>query len=216
VHRVDGEDADPTEWVDPTDRGQVLHWICEHLRAPEQIPPLIEQALQVYRLAGTPQGDALASAAKEMLERYVASPLFTRLQQADLQAEVPFTLEVGGLRLEGRIDALGKDSAGKAMLVDYKTNRVSELDVPTQAKAYELQMGVYALAARDLGYEVKEATLLFLEPGVAHSVPIDFVAVEATIAGLAERIRTGSTDIGDYPQDLSHCHKCRFRSICGT
>jgi ATP-dependent helicase/nuclease subunit A len=210
------EEVEPTEWVDPTVRGQVLHWICERLREPEQVSQLIEQALERVGVAGTPAAEGLAHLAAVQVEAWVKSPLFERLRSGRVETEKPFSLEIGGLLIEGRIDAVGIDAEGRSLLVDYKTNRVSLEEVPSEARGYELQMGIYGLAARSLGYPVEEAVLYFLEPGVEHPVPVDPAAVEARVAELGTLLRGTSLEIADYPQNLGACGKCRFRAVCGT
>lgn len=210
---VDMEEVEPTEWVDPTVRGQVIHWICERLREPGQLPLLIEQALHEFGVTAS----SLADVAAAQVGALAATPLFERMRSGRMKTEVPFSLRIGGLLIEGRIDALGVDASGVPLLVDYKTNHVeSPAQVPELARGYELQMGIYALAARSLGLPVTAPILYFTEPGVAHPVPVDLGAVEDRVAELGALLRGASLDICDYPQEPGSCWKCRFRAVCGT
>jgi ATP-dependent helicase/nuclease subunit A len=209
----DGEE-EATETVDPLLRGEVLHWICERLESAEQIDALVDQALERFRLKGAAGAQELGAQARAMLQRFTADDLFGRMRRGQMRSEVPFRLTTCGLQLEGRFDALGYDEQGRPLLVDYKTNRNPR--VAEEAEHYRLQMSIYVLAARQLGYDVQEAVLYFLESGQAYPMPIDAAAVEAALADLAAVIRRASTDLADYPQNLSHCDHCRYRTICCT
>ena len=73
-------------------------------------------------------------------------------------------------RLNGYIDALYQDSDGGWRIVDYKTNLVTEQEVPTVAEQYRMQLSVYALAVEAaLGVRPVELVLAFLRPGVEHT-----------------------------------------------
>jgi ATP-dependent helicase/nuclease subunit A len=75
-----------------------------------------------------------------------------------------------GRYLQGVIDCLYQDSAGRWRLIDYKTNRVSAETMPSVAARYQMQMGVYALAVeRILREPPVELALHFLRTGGEYS-----------------------------------------------
>jgi ATP-dependent helicase/nuclease subunit A len=113
-----------------------------------------------------------ATAAREMLERFSASPRARQMAQAAaVDREVEFLLAwPPNCYLHGYIDCLYQDAEGRWHLVDYKTNKVSAADVAQVAPQYELQMYVYALAAeRAFGEPPAELALHFLRPGIEHA-----------------------------------------------
>jgi hypothetical protein len=78
-------------------------------------------------------------------------------------AELPFAFEHDGVLLHGRFD-LFRLTEGRALVVDYKTNRLEDLS-PEEAleNDYSLQRLVYALAAFRAGAEEVEIAYVFLE-----------------------------------------------------
>jgi ATP-dependent exoDNAse (exonuclease V) beta subunit len=71
--------------------------------------------------------------------------------------------------LQGFIDCLYQDAAGRWYLLDYKTNHVSAAGAASLAPQFELQLGVYALAVEQiLRQPPVELTVHFLRPAVEH------------------------------------------------
>ncbi|HEX2476824.1 MAG TPA: 3'-5' exonuclease, partial [Lacipirellulaceae bacterium] len=135
----------------------IRRW-CEHLAAQ-------------YVLSNAEEA---AASAREMLERFAASPRAKRLTAARaIHREIEFLLAwPPDNYLHGYIDCLYQDAEGRWHLVDYKTTKVASADVARLAKQYEMQMHVYALAAeRALGEPPVELALYFLRPGVEHIFP---------------------------------------------
>lgn len=121
----------------------------------------------------------IVAEAKELVERFVDTPRARRLSQAaKLYPELefllawPHTTGRDNVRyIRGFIDCLYQDADGRWHLIDYKTNHVAAEGVPQEAAVYELQLGVYALAAeRALGQPPQEVVLHFLQPGVEHAL----------------------------------------------
>jgi ATP-dependent exoDNAse (exonuclease V) beta subunit len=112
-----------------------------------------------------------AAAAREMLEKFAASPRAGQLARAaTMHRELEFLLAwPQGNHLHGYIDCLYQDAEGRWRVLDYKTTKATPAEVTRFAKQYEMQMYVYALAAeRALGEPPAELALHFLRPGVEH------------------------------------------------
>jgi len=77
--------------------------------------------------------------------------------------ELPFAFEHDGVLLHGRFDVF-RERGGRALVVDYKTNRLEDL-TPEEALEddYSLQRLVYALAAFRAGADEVEVAYVFLE-----------------------------------------------------
>ncbi len=110
-----------------------------------------------------------------------ASPLASRLAQlGGVRPERPFAFEHDGVLLHGRLD-LFRLVDGRALVADYKTNRLEELAPGEVVEAeYRLQRLVYALAAFRAGAEEVEVAYVFLER------PEDVVAATFRRADLPE------------------------------
>ena len=74
--------------------------------------------------------------------------------------------------LQGYLDCLYQDTAGRWHLIDFKTNQVLPGTLPDLAAKYELQMLAYGLAAEQaLGEPIAELVLHFLRTGDEYQFP---------------------------------------------
>jgi ATP-dependent helicase/nuclease subunit A len=124
----------------------------------------------------------LAESATELIERFLQSDRAHELAKAKtIHRELEFMLAwppkqstqvvaIGpGRYLQGFIDCLYQDCAGRWHLLDYKTNQISAAAAGSLASQFELQLGVYALAVEQiLRKPPLELTVHFLRPAVEH------------------------------------------------
>ncbi|HEX5375314.1 MAG TPA: PD-(D/E)XK nuclease family protein, partial [Solirubrobacterales bacterium] len=129
----------------------------------------------------------------DLLARRVRGP------EAEVRAEVPLLLSVGGTVLRGSIDLLVERQGHPPLVIDYKSDRLGDAGPAEHAGRYETQRDIYALAvaeARDSS-EV-EVAYVFLErpdePVLAALGPAEMVAGRARLAAAIERI-----ELGDFP-----------------
>ena len=154
----------------------------------KEIGTLVHDVLEVadFRNPGDLQAPAVALArdrdlspadirsAVELVERALALPLIAEraAKAQEVYREVPFTVEDGGTLLEGRVDLIFLEDDG-AVIVDYKTDRISENGIPARVAHYRPQAELYARAmGKVLDLPVKEVAFLFVQPGVAASATI--------------------------------------------
>jgi ATP-dependent exoDNAse (exonuclease V) beta subunit len=100
----------------------------------------------------------------ELVQAWHDSPLARRLGELEgVRPELPFAFEHDGVLLHGRFDVYAA-SDGRALVVDYKTNRLEGL-TPEEALEddYAIQRLVYALAALRAGAGEVEVVYVFLE-----------------------------------------------------
>ncbi len=76
--------------------------------------------------------------------------------------EAPFVFSIGDTLVSGVIDLMWS-TEGVWHIVDYKTNALDGRALDEVAAGYELQGGIYALAALRAGAEAVSMDLLFLE-----------------------------------------------------
>ena len=131
-----------------------------------------------------------------LVQAWHDSPLARRLSQTDrIRAELPFAFEHDGVLLHGRFDAYTRVD-GRALVVDYKTNRLEDL-TPEEALEddYALQRLVYALAAFRAGADEVEVAYVFLEqpdePVLRVFSREDVSALEAELSAAIGAIQEG-------------------------
>jgi ATP-dependent exoDNAse (exonuclease V) beta subunit len=87
-----------------------------------------------------------------------------RISGAGARAEVPILLGVGDTVLRGSIDLLVEREGEPPLVVDYKTDRLGDVDPAAHAARYGTQRTIYALAvAESRGAEEVEVAYVFLE-----------------------------------------------------
>jgi ATP-dependent helicase/nuclease subunit A len=135
-------------------------------------------------------GDAASrEEAVKLVERFVESHRAAELRQArQVQREIEFLLawplrhahfadsgrasQTSGRYLQGYLDCLYQDAAGRWRVVDYKTNHVEPDKLAELIARYEMQMLAYGLAAEQaLGEPIAELVLHFLRTGDEHVFP---------------------------------------------
>ena len=154
------------------------------------------------------QEQAYKKAGLEQLREFVSR--HENVTNFPLAAEAHFSLDLGDVLLEGRIDQINPLPDQSVELVDYKTGRP-----PSQRDADKsLQLSVYALAARDqMKFNPTRLTFYSLTNNeavctVRTSKSLDLVVSD--IRGVAEQIRKQSF----APKPGFACKYCDYELIC--
>jgi ATP-dependent helicase/nuclease subunit A len=145
------------EGLAATEVGDAVHVLLETGAALEDVR---QRVLARYPAATDDDLERIAA----LVSAWRESPLAQRLAAEEgVRAELPFAFEHDGVLLHGRFD-LFRSVDGRALVVDYKTNRLEDL-TPEQAleEDYVLQRLVYALAAFRAGAGDVEVAYVFLE-----------------------------------------------------
>jgi ATP-dependent helicase/nuclease subunit A len=107
--------------------------------------------------------------------------------------EVPFTVRLDDMYLEGRIDLLF-EAEGSWHIVDYKTDDVPPGQIDSRLEVYRPQGLLYALAAERLGLApVAEVVFYFARPGEWRAISVEDTILDDFEADLQERF-SGSRD----------------------
>lgn len=130
-----------------------------------------------------------------------------------LHAEQNFEVKISGVRVRGRMDRVD-DDAGHRRIVDFKTGKAYD-----QRKADEsVQLGIYAIAARELWGEVPRALVIYnLEDNsetISSRKAGELASIEATVEEVAEGIRASLADGVFEARPEFHCKWCDFRNVC--
>ena len=160
--------ADPAS--DATALGSLVHALLAQVdfTSPEDVADQCRREMKRHFAAATVD----PTTAVELVERFLRSRRRRRrAAAAALHREVEFLLAWppggtgDGRVIQGFIDCLYQDAAGRWHIVDYKTNRVTAASVPQAAQAYELQMYLYALAVEETLGTSPSSLVLHLQSG---------------------------------------------------
>jgi len=140
--------------------GDAVHRLLERVDLASPVQPSLDDVLSWYPGA---TGDELERISG-LVGAFCGSPLATRLATlAGVGSERPFAFEHDGVLFHGVLDVLHLDG-GKALVVDYKSNILGELDPADLFESeYRLQRLVYAIACFRAGADEVEVVYQFLE-----------------------------------------------------
>jgi ATP-dependent exoDNAse (exonuclease V) beta subunit len=228
-----------------TARGAAVHALLEWSQANGWAEPTEELALRHAEAAGlgmgipspdTPRprlavecperGSPSPQLTEELLEpvrQWIGSPLREQIAvtATRIRAEVPLLLGVGGIVLRGSIDLLVEREGAAPLVIDYKTDRLGNVDPAERAAHYGVQRSIYALAvAEALGVEEVEVAYVFLErpdePAVSLLGPAEMATARTSLEQTIALISAGDFPVASEDRrDWSLCRGCpALRGLC--
>jgi ATP-dependent DNA helicase UvrD/PcrA len=154
------------------------------------------------------QRELYAKEGREQLIAFVRSQLARPAGQV-IDTERRFKIEIGGAQVRGRLDRLDQLTDREVAVIDFKTGRPK-----TQEEADEsLQLSIYALAARSLGYTASSLVLINLKNGTAiesRRTPQQLCEAETCVSSIAAKIAAGEFE----PKPSASCPRCSYHGIC--
>ncbi|MBZ5613571.1 MAG: ATP-dependent helicase [Acidobacteriia bacterium] len=127
-----------------------------------------------------------------------------------LETESKFELQMGSVKLAGRIDRMDRLSPDAVAIVDYKTGKPKSQEDADKS----LQLSLYALAARDaLG---KRADRLIFH-NLENNTPVCTRRTDAELEAAKLRVQKVAEGIarGEFPPNPKyHCAFCPYRNLC--
>ncbi len=208
--------------IDARTRGSIVHAVLESLDLADPQPPTPEEIRQLaarYTDALTPEE---IEDVQQLVRAFTSSPLRQRLATATSirkEAGFAFTLDQDGAGplVNGFVDVIAKEADGTTLVVDYKSDRLGETDMPSSLveRDYATQRLVYALAALRDGAPRTEVVHLLLErPGEPVTVTYDHTQapeLAARLQNLATGILEHRYPVTQHPhRDL--CAECPGRA----
>ena len=190
-----GGDGDG-ERLASTEIGDAVHRLLEQVPLDAPAPPPHEELTATVRSWYPSVSEEELERVAGLVDAYCRSGLARRLAGLPgARAERPFAFEHEGVLIHGRLDALWLE-AGRALVVDYKTNALGEAEPEEVVEhEYRLQRLVYALACLRAGAAEVEVAYQFLErPDDVVSTTFgrdDAAALEAELSAAIARIRAG-------------------------
>ncbi len=204
------------------ERGVLIHSLLERLdfrRPLTPRPAAIADAAQCAGLAPlSPQeADALAA----LVAGFAASDLCARIARAtDASREQRFAFPLAGdVLVTGALDVLVREPGGRALVVDYKSDRLRDADpADVVESAYSTQQLVYAIALLRSGAQAVEIAHCFLErpdsPVMAAFSQSDLTALEQRLAALTSGVLERRFAVAEAPH-RALCRGCPAEgSLC--
>src|SRR5690606_7875012 len=180
-------------------------------------PSAMELGREAHELlAGVLKPETASEQARRLAEAFDGHELGARVRQAvrvEREREIVFPVGATPRLLRGIIDLHFEDAEG-SVLIDYKTDRVSDAEAPAKAEEYALQMRLYALALELEGSSPKKAVLFFLRLGRAVEVSLDAQSVTGAVRQVEELFLAQESQ--DFPLKIgSHCRRCpHYQGLC--
>lgn len=178
--------AKDMDMISATDRGTITHFVLQHMdmektASPEEIQTEIQRmteqniissvqaetvdALSLYNFFKSPVGQRL-KAADEVWKEF---SFYTEADAAEFYPDLKEGKEK--ILLQGTIDCFFREKDGNIVLLDYKTDRISESDIINRAQKYAVQLKYYKKGLESItGKKIKEAYICFLHADKAVSL----------------------------------------------
>lgn len=180
-------------------------------------PSAMELGREAHELlAGTLAPDKASEQARLLAQAFEDHDLGARVRQAvhvAREREIVFPVGSAPRLLRGVIDLHFEDAQG-SVLVDYKTDRVSEAETAAKAEEYALQMRLYALALELQGKKPSKAVLFFLRLGKAVDVSLNAQSLNDAVRAAEEFFLAQESQ--QFPLKIAaHCRRCpHYRGLC--
>jgi hypothetical protein len=204
---ADGSGAVPGQTgLAATEIGDTVHRLLEAVDLAAPVVPDLESVRTWYPAVTDEELERI----RGLVAAYCESDLARRVAAlAGAQQERKFTFDHGGVLLHGFIDVFHL-SAGRALVLDYKTNALEEGTPEEIVEAdYRLQRLVYALACFRAGADEVEVVYAFLErPDAVVATTFaraDVPALEVELSEAVARIQAG--DFRPTPSEFA-CAGC--------
>jgi RecB family exonuclease len=196
--------------------GSAIHTVLRQYYDPSPHAPqmTVEETIQAF----------LGEFAKAVIDDPVQRDLYEKLGEQQLRdllqsqprgsvdvvaAEVSFDFKLGALRVKGRIDRMDRITENAVRVIDYKSGAAK---TPRYAEE-SLQLSIYAMGARVLGFLPRE--LVFLNLKGTEQVVTTRSAAQLDRA--RQRIEDAARGIAAQefsPRTGQHCQWCDFRRLC--
>jgi ATP-dependent helicase/nuclease subunit A len=197
------------------ERGVLIHSLLERLDFRRPLTPRPEAIADAARCAGlAPLSRQEAAALAALVAGFAATDLCARIARAtDASREQRFAFPLAGdVLVTGALDVLVREPGGRALVVDYKSDRLQDADpADVVDSAYSTQQLVYAIALLRSGAQAVEIAHCFLErpdsPVMAAFSQSDLPALEQRLAALTSGVLERRFAVADAPH-RALCRGC--------
>lgn len=194
--------------LDGIEKGNIVHKFCEYYKSGVDINNLLER---ISKSCGIQYTDKVY----EEIKVYISN--FIKLYNEDYDetyVEKPFYLKVKDYYITGVIDRINIRN-GKAEILDYKTNKIDNLEYLIYKYTPQLQLYAYVVE-EVMKVEVEKARLVLLENGEYLDIPIDDESLIKNIKNLEEFMSfvSNNSNILDYTRSSRCVSFCKHKSFC--
>ncbi len=224
LHIREPEEDDPLTVADAKTMGSLVHEAMEYAKKNPTKADFMSNAEKIFKryLRKRPPlleeiGDAVRTDFLRMAENgYEKYP-----KAETVFSEEKISAEIAGIRFEGRVDRVERDSSGNCLVVDYKTGRkVSKKDQDVMSC---LQVLLYAYILEKSGYDVSGGEYRYLRHGskVECAWNGDMKAeLEEKLEKFKAALESGVFPCYDKKKDErtkkdKPCRYCEFKKVCG-
>ena len=222
-----GDLEEPVTGLDPRTRGTILHRALQYL-PDTSVEEAVDRALQDDGMR-QPASPGFWRVERSRLESLLEEWLAFDSPRTIVARETTQPVEIGGLKLEIRIDRIDKTADGKTVLLDYKTTapttkacqppRPDEPQLPLYAISMPTQPDAIAFA------QVKRGDMRFSgfarEDGIIRNVrqhktgwTDQIVDWRSALEDLAVEFRTGRAAVDPKRDDTCETDRCPLSALC--
>ncbi len=200
------------------DLGNAIHKIAEEFsrRKKDGQEPTLDDGLKMFEKEwrSKPYRSKIdEKSAKDRIRQMTGTYLGwdSRSKNELVGTEIPFSLEIGGVRFNGKIDRLEKNPEGGYEVVDFKSGK-SLLSRPKAR--IDPQLNIYAKAVKKMhGVLPVKASLFYLEKDKMVEYDIKRESVEESMNSIKDMV--GEILKENFKATPGHvCSRCPYASIC--
>jgi len=199
-----------TSGLDPLERGNIVHRVCEHIGRWEDVDELLEWAIL---MEGANVKSSDRRELRQIIDRYLSSEYYRQSRQYRVDREVEFAVPLDRFVITGTADQVVHTDQG-LVIMDLKTNQITAAEVAPTAAAYSWQLRIYAWALEAMtGKPVVRTGLYFLFPDLIYYAPDSFLDTKATereLIQVCRRIQAGEQEGVKAFSMSSDCHYCPY------
>ncbi len=195
-------------------KGSIIHKLLEIESIPTTVEKNLELIINDEIKAGNIAAQHEAGFKKNIIEqllRFYSSDSYKRIKAfSNYKNEFEIFVEEGKNILYGIIDKIIFDD-NKIIIIDYKTDDISEKEIQERSKIYLNQMKFYSYIVSKLfpDFTKLEMKLLFLEfPALSVDKEInasDLSEIKNQIKSMIENLQGGN-----FVKNANHCSECKF------
>jgi|GEM_PF-1775965 len=184
-----------------TEYGALAHTVLErYVNNPDSDPERTIQAVLQSRQYHNRSN--IEESLQTMLSEFVRSDLYKEIKEGNARTEVTILTAIDGIPLSGQIDLLIERPDGTYIVVDYKTDSLSQETPESKVEYYTPQVLAYAYAVyRSTGKIPVRTSIYFTRLRQEYHVPVNrdaFADLEALVEDMVAFVRTRSMQ--DNPQ----------------
>ncbi len=148
---------------------------------------------------------------KKMVKRFFASNVGKEvLKSPKIDREIPVKIKLGETVISGKMDLLYLNSENEWIVLDFKTNVVTDDIIDQLVEYYQLQMELYALTLHTIGERVpRKGILYFLMSNATRQIPFTEKTLRQTKSKLLDIIKA-IAEQNFHSKNKSSCQKCGY------